>query len=186
MNRGVMKLWQLGRSTANDLLAQIGMTWREVSQDFKDLGSNQKEKLDGLLNAWSEDDTVYELFEGFLRASEKGWDAAVSFLRKRNKSVQEYLGEQVRLTPYLVGGMDGFLRIYLDTPADRWTRSARYRQGVKIGRIVGIICAFTIFLPVSVGRAIISALPGASRAAKYLKKRWQVAKEKRGDAKSEA
>ena len=166
MNKGVMKLWQLGKSTANDLVAQIGLTWREIFQDFKDLGGNQKEKIDELLAAWAEDDTLYELFEGFLKASEKGWDAAVSFLRKRNRSIQQYLEKQVRLTPHLVGGMDGFLRVYLDTPATRWARSPRYRQGAKVGRVVGIICAFTLFLPVTVGRAIISALPGDSRAAK--------------------
>jgi len=184
MNKGVLKLWQLGKSAANDLLARLGLTWREILQDFKDLGGNHKEKIDELLKAWSEDDTAYELFEGFLKASEKGWDAAVSFLKRRNRGVQEYLAKQVRLTPHLVGGMDGFLRIYLDTPADRWARSPRYRQGVKIGRVVGIICAFTIFLPVSVGRAIISALPGATRAAKYLNRRWQAAKEEREDAKA--
>ena len=46
----------LGKSTANDLLAHIGLTWREILQDFKDLGGDQKEKLDELLSAWSEDD----------------------------------------------------------------------------------------------------------------------------------
>ncbi len=184
MNKGVTKLWELGKSTANDLVAQVGLTWREIREDFKELGGNQKEKLDELIKAWAEDDTVYELFEGFLKASEKGWDAAVSFLRERNRRVQKYLAKQVRLTPHLVGGMDGFLRIYLDTPADRWVRSPRYRQGVKIGRVVGIICAFTIFLPVSMGRAIISALPGASRAVKYFNKRWQAARQAREAAES--
>jgi hypothetical protein len=175
VNRGVTKLWELGKSTANDLLARIGMTWREVLDDFKALSGSQKDKLEELLQAWAEDETAYELLAGFLKASEKGWDAAVAFLKRRNRGMQEYLAQQVRLTPHLVGGIDGFLRIYLATPADRWGRSPRYRQGVKIGRVVGIICAFTIFLPLSVGRAIISALPGASRIAKYLHSRWHMA-----------
>ena len=80
------------------------------------------------------------------------------------------------MTPHLVGSVDGFIQVYLATPVDRWTRSPRYRKGVKIGRIVGVICAITIFLPVSLARAAIGLLPGASRAAKYFAKQWNSAK----------
>ena len=179
MNKGVTRLWELGKSTGNDLLAQLGLTWKEIAQDFGELGGSWKANLDEMLQAWAEDETVYQLFEGFLKASEKGKDAAIAFLRSHNRSIQTYLAKQVRLTPHLVGGVDGFLRVYLATPADRWGRSPRYRQGVKVGRVVAIICAFTVFLPVSMSRAVISALPGASRAAKYLSKRWQSARNTR-------
>jgi hypothetical protein len=179
MNKGLGKLWQLGKSAAGDLVDQTGVTMHQVLDDLKELQVNSKGKIDELLKEWAEDETVYELFEGFLKASEKGWDVTVNYLRAHNKNLQTYLKKQVRLTPHLVGGVDGFLQVYLATPTERWVRSPRYRKGVKIGRIIGVICAFTIFLPVSIGRAMISILPGASRAAKYFAKQWKAAQEKR-------
>ena len=179
MNRGLEKLWKLGSSAAGDLFDQIGVTMDQVLDDLKELRVNYKGKIDGLLREWANDETIYELVEGFLKASEKGWEAAVAYLRGRNKQIQVYLKAQVRLTPHLVGGVDGFLQIYLSTPAERWVRSPRYRKGVKIGRVIGVVCAFTIFLPVSIGRAVISVLPGASRAAKYFAQQWKAAKGER-------
>lgn len=179
MNEGLRKLWQLGKNSAGELVEQMGVTMEVIMSDLKELRVDYKEKLDDLLTEWAADDTLYALFEGFLKASEKGWQAAVDYLRGRNKELQKYLKEQVRLTPHLVGGIDGFLQVYLATPADRWTRSPRYCKGVKVGRIIGIICAFTIFLPVSIGKALISVLPGGSRAARYFAKQWKAAQEKR-------
>jgi len=154
-----------------------------VLDDLKELRVNCESKMDDLLNEWANDDTVYALFEGFLKASEKGWSATVAYLQAQNASLQKYLKEQVRLTPHLVGGVDGFLQVYLDTSSKRWVRSPRYCKGVKIGRVIGIVCAFTIFLPVSIARAAISLLPGGSRAAKYFAKQWKAAQEHRAASK---
>ena len=183
MNRGLEKLWKLGTSAASDLLDQIGVTMEQVLDDLKELRVDYKEKIDDLLKEWAADDTVYKLVEGFLQVSEKGKDAAVDYLRAQNKELQIYLKKQVKLTPHLVGGVDGFLQIYLSTPSERWVRSPRYRKGVKIGRVIGVVCAFTIFLPVSMGKAVISMLPGASRAAKYFAQQWKAAKIQRAATK---
>lgn len=179
MNQGLKKLWQLGKSAADDLIDQIGVTMDQILDDLKELRVNYKGKVDALLKEWADDDTAYELFEGFLNVSEKGWDATVSYLRARNSNLQKYLKKRVCEAPHLVGGIDGFLQVYLATSTDRWGRSTRYRKGVKIGRVMGVVCAFTIFLPVSIGQAMISMLPGASRAARYFAKQWKTAKEKR-------
>lgn len=179
MNKGLKKLWQLGRTAAGDLMDQVGVTMDQILDDLKELRGNYRGKIDELLKEWADDDTVYELFEGFLEVSEKGWEATIAYLRAQNRKLQQYLKKQVRLTPHLVGGVDGFLQVYLATSSERWVRSPRYRKGVKIGRVIGVICAFTIFLPVSVGKAMISMLPGASRAAKYIAQQWKAAKEKR-------
>jgi hypothetical protein len=79
----------------------------------------------------------------------------------------------------MVGGVDGFVQVYLAIPAKRWIRSPRYRKGVKTGRVLGILCAVTLFLPLSLGRALIGLLPGASRFLKYFRTRWEDAKQKR-------
>lgn len=179
MNKGLRKLWELGRNSVIDLIGQVGATKQEIVGDFKEMQSQFKEKIDLLLKEWTEDETIYLFFEGFFKSSEKGVDAAVQYLRQTNDKLQKYLEQQVRLTPHLVGSVDGFLSVYLATSAMRWVRSPRYRMGVKTGRVIGVICAFTIFLPVSVGRAVICALPGISRMAKYFTKQWKVAKEKR-------
>jgi len=179
MNKGLSKLWDLGKNSVIDLIEQTSATKDEIVADFKEVQSSSQERIDQLLQEWTDDETIYNFFEGFLKSSEKGLDASLSYLRRVNKKLQAYLEKQARLTPHLVGSVDGFLRVYLATPADRWIRSPRYRKGVKIGRIIGIICAFTIFLPVSISKAIISFMPGASRAAKYFTKQWKVAKEKR-------
>jgi len=185
MNKGLSKLLGAGKSSVEELINQTGATRDEIVKDIKGLKTHYRESLDGLFEEWSKDETVFKFFEGFMSASEKGWDAALSYLRAKNRSLQEYLEKQVRLTPHLVGTVDGFIEVYLDTSAKRWIRSPRYRKGVKIGRVAGIVCAFTIFLPVSAGRAIIGVLPGASRAAKYFVKQWKVAKEKRVEVEPE-
>jgi hypothetical protein len=188
MNSGLNKLWRLGKTAVDDLVDQLGVTRAEIYGDFKGLKEGYRERIDGLLDAWAEDETAFELFDGFLKVSEQGWDATVVWLRKRRQAMEMYLSEQVRLTPHLVGGVDGFLRVYLATPAERWTRSPRYRKGVQIGRTVGVVCAFTIFLPVSVGRAVVGLLPGASRMARYLAEKWNAAKAARasGEGQGEA
>lgn len=176
MNQGLTKLWQLGKTAVDDLVDQLGVTRAEIYGDFKGLKEGYKGRIDDLLDAWAQDETAFELFDGFLKVSEQGWAETVAWLHKRRQAMEMYLSEQVRLTPHLVGGLDGFLRVYLATPADRWIRSPRYRKGVKIGRAVGVVCAFTIFLPVSVGRAAVGLLPGASRMARYLVEKWNAAK----------
>jgi len=179
MNKGLSKLWELGKNSVIDLIDQTAATKDEIVDDFREIQSQSKEKIDELLQEWTADETIYEFFTGFFRSSEKGLDAALHYLRQTNNKLQKYLEKQVRLTPHLVGSVDGFVRVYLATSATRWVRSPRYRKGVKIGRVIGIICAFTIFLPVSVGKAIIGLLPGASRAARYFTKQWKAAKERR-------
>lgn len=179
MNKGLSKLWALGRHAVIDLIEQAGATKQEIAADFKGMQSQFKEKIDSLLKEWTEDETIYRFFEGFFKASEKGLDVTVQYVRQANSKLQNYLAQQVRLTPHLVGSVDGFLSVYLATSATRWIRSPRYRKGVKTGRVIGVVCALTIFLPVSVGRALIIALPGASRLVKYFTKQWKAAKEKR-------
>ncbi|MBN1674728.1 MAG: hypothetical protein JXR37_27030 [Kiritimatiellae bacterium] len=178
-NKGLKKLWDVGKGSAHELVAQIGCTWDEVAADFAGIRADYRERIDGVLDEWARDETVSRLFEGFLHASKRGRHAAVSYLRARNRNLQEYLAKQVRLTPHLVGAVDGFLHVYLAMAPDRWTYSPRYRKGVRIGRVVGIACACTVFLPLSAGRAAIGLLPGASRAARYVAKQWQRAKLKR-------
>jgi hypothetical protein len=179
MNRGLKKLWDRSKNATDDLFDHVGVTADQVFDDFRAVRGDYRRRLDELLDAWAADETAYQMFEGFLSVSGKGWEATTSYLRARSREMQSYLTKQVRLTPHLVGGIDGFLQVYLATPADRWTRSPRYRKGVGIGRVVGVVCAFTVFLPVTVGRAVISMLPGASRAARYLAEKWRSAKEQR-------
>jgi hypothetical protein len=186
MNAGLKKLWDRGGESISDFAEQVGATSGEIMQDFRELRADYKVRIDELFREWSEDETAYELFEGFLRASGKGWKAAEAYLRRKHDGLQGYLADQVRLTPHLGGGLDGFVAVYLATPVDRWGRSSRYRKGVKIGRVVGILCAVTIFLPVSAGRAVIGLLPGASRATRYVAKRWDAAKAKRKGLSDEA
>ncbi len=183
--KGIDKLWTLGKGMAKDLIEQLGVTWDMMLDDFVALKDSGQEKICELFDEWAGNQKVRELFEGFLKQADRGREAAVDYLRKKNVELKDYLEKQVRLTPHLVGGVDGFMQVYLAIPATRWTRSPRYRQGVKTGRVIGILCAVTIFLPVSLGRAVIGLLPGASRFAKYFLMRWEEAKQKINTSKND-
>ncbi len=177
----IEKLWQTGKGAVKELVSRLGVTWELMLEDFTDLAENGKERIGSLFDEWADDRKIRTFFEGFLQQADRGWDAAVSYVRKKNADLQKYLEQQVRLTPHLVGGVDGFLQVYLAIPAKRWIRSPRYRQGVKTGRVIGVLCAVTVFLPVSLGRALIGLLPGATRFAKYFLKRWEEAKQKQAE-----
>ncbi len=179
------KIWMMGTGAVKDLVDQLGVTWEMMLGDFIALKDRGQEKIGELMDEWAEDGKVKEFFEGFLCRAKQGRESAVAYLKDKNDGLQGYLEQQVRLTPHMVGGVDGFVQVYLAIPATRWTRSPRYRKGVKTGRVLGILCAVTLFLPLSLGRAVIGLLPGASRIAKYFLKRWDDAKQKRNDLKSE-
>ena len=174
--KGIEGLWALGKGAVKDFIEHLGVTWDIIWDDFASLRENGQEKISELLDEWAANIRIRELFEGFLKQADRGREAATAYLKNKNLELKDYLEKQVRLTPHLVGGVDGFMQVYLATPAKRWTRSPRYRQGVKTGRVVGIVCAVTIFLPVTLGRAVIGLLPGASRIARYVLKRWERAK----------
>ena len=171
--------WSMGKDTVKDWIEQLGVTGEMMRDDFVALKDNGKEKLGDLLDEWAADRRIKEFFEGFLSQASQGLRSSKEFLSKKNEALQSYLEQQVRLTPHMVGGVDGFVQVYLAIPAKRWIRSPRYRKGVKTGRALGILCAVTLFLPLSLGRALIGLLPGASRFLKYFRTRWEDAKQKR-------
>lgn len=183
-NRTMEQLWALGKGAAKEFFEQLGVTWEIMRDDFASLKENGQERIAEMLDEWAANIKIRELFEGFLKQADRGREAAVDYLRRKNVELTDYLEKQVRLTPHLVGGVDGFMQVYLAKPAKRWTRSPRYRKGVRTGRVIGILCAVTIFLPVSLGRAVIGLLPGASRFTRYFLKRWEQAKEKINSSKS--
>jgi hypothetical protein len=182
---GIGKIWTMGKGAVKELVDQLGVTWEMILEDFVALRDSGRDKIGELLDEWAGDEKIRDLFEGFLTQADRGRESAVAYLKKKDAELQDYLEKQVRLTPHLVGGVDGFVQVYLAIPATRWTRSPRYRKGVKTGRVLGVLCAVTIFLPVSLGRAVIGLLPGATRFAKYFLKRWADAKKKRDHLKNE-
>lgn len=182
----IEQLWALGKGAVKDFVEHLGVTRDIIWDDFVSLKENGPEKISELFDEWAANVKIRELFEGFLAQAGRGREAATEYLKKKNVELKEYLEKQVRLTPHLVGGVDGFVQIYLATPADRWVRSPRYRKGVQTGRVIGILCAVTLFLPVNLGRAVIGLLPGASRFARYFRKRWEDATSRISVSKSAA
>lgn len=182
--KGIEGLLAQGKGAVKDFAEQLGVTWDMMVDDFAALRDSGQQKIRELMDEWAADQKIKELFDGFLQQADRGREAAVDYLKKKHAELKEYLERQVKRTPHLVGGVDGFLQVYLAIPANRWVRSPRYRSGVKTGRVIGILCAVTIFLPVSLGRAVIGLLPGASRFAKYFLKRWEEAKQKINDSRN--
>lgn len=180
------RLWAVGKGAVKDFFEQLGVTRDLIWEDFTALKENGREKIAEMFDEWASNKKIREWFEGFLRQAARGREAAKDYLKNKDLELRDYLDKQVRLTPHLVGGVDGFMQVYLATPANRWARSPRYRKGVRTGRVIGMVCAVTIFLPVSLGRAVIGLLPGASRLARYVVKQWDVAKEKISTSKNDA
>ncbi|MBA4388552.1 MAG: hypothetical protein C0404_11260 [Verrucomicrobia bacterium] len=148
-----------------------------IGSDLKELISMGEKKMEALIDRVVEEQTIRKMARSFYNNARKGKTEAVASLKKEYAAYQNKLDELVETKKEVVGFWDGFVSIFLTTPAGR-SRSTIYRTHVKYGKVIGGATALFLFLPARGIGALIGSLPIVVRGAQYLQKKVQAAKEK--------
>lgn len=159
---------------AGQLLAQLELAKKVLSaigQDAKDLAALGEEKLHSLIDRIAEDQTIRKMAADFFTNAAKGRDIAVSKLREQHARYEEKLNEMVNDKTEVVGFWDGFVSVFLATPAERKARSRIYTTHVSYGRVIGVITSLLLFIPAGAAGKLLGSLPVITRAAEYLRRK---------------
>jgi hypothetical protein len=159
-------------------------TYEGIKKDVEELVALGETRLNRLIDALVEDDTIRKMASAFFKNVVKGKDAAVAALRSEYAKCQQKLDDMVEDKPEIVGFWDGFASIFLATQPDRRPRSRVYTTHVRYGKVIASASAVLLFFGTGRIAALIGSVPVIVRGAEYLKKKILDAKVEAGARKS--
>lgn len=186
MNADLKGLWGRISAAVDEGAVLAKHAYAGIKTDIRELAELGESKLRGLIDKAVENDSIRQMAKAFFANAKKGKAVAVKALKREHAKYERTLDELVDDKPEIVGFWDGFVCIFLTTPADRRPGSRIYATHAKYGKVVGVASAVLLFLPVRGISAVLGALPVLVRGAQYLQKKVLDAKGKMKKSKQTA